>query len=140
MKIALAFLTAAFLVASAAAPAAPKKPPPPPPPTVEAGGQNCIAWEFVRNVRGVFDSSYVQFSNKCPASVSFFWCKSQVFSPGSYPPCEVQRGVYNSTTAPAGWTNRVSASVDSRVVVAIRECPAGYTARSKTDGKLLCRL
>lgn len=139
MKALLAFAAAVFLAPGAAARAAPK-PPPPPPPTVEATGQNCIVWEFVRNVRGVFDSSYVQFRNKCPATVSFFWCKAQVFSAGSYPPCDVLRGAYNSTTAQPGWTNRVSASSDGRVVVVIRECPGGYSARAKTDGRFYCKL
>lgn len=137
MKSMLAFATVALLGAGAEAQTGPRKAQPP---TVEAGGQNCIAWDFVRSVRGVFDSSYVQFRNKCPATVSFFWCKAQVFAPGSYPACDVHRGAFNSTTAPPGWTNRISASSEGRVVVAIRECPGGYTARSRTDGRFYCRL
>ena len=136
MKAWLAFGTAALLFPSATLSAAPK----PPPATVEAGGQSCIVWEFVRNVRGVFDSSYVQFRNKCPARVSFFWCKDHVFKPGVFPPCDAHRGAYSMTTAERGWTNKVSASTGGRLVIVIRECPAGYTARAKTDGRFHCRL
>ena len=140
MKILLAFAAVAALAVPGAAAQAAQKKAPPPPPTVEAKGQNCIDWEFVRVVRGVFDSSYVQFRNKCPATVSFFWCKTQVFSPGSSRPCDAQLSTYNTTTAQPGWTNRTSASSGSRVVVAIRECPGGYTARGRTDGRFICRL
>ena len=135
MKAGLTIGAGALLLVSAAAPAAPK----PAPPAAEAGGQKCIQWEFVRNVRGVFDSSYVQFRNRCPARVSFFWCMDQVFAAGLYPPCDPRRGAFNQTTAQPGWTNRVSARTGARIVVAIRECPDGYTAHSRIDGRFSCR-
>jgi hypothetical protein len=94
----------------------------------------------VRNARGVFDSSCVQFRSKCPASVSFFRCKSQVFAPGTHPPAKSSAACTTARRRRPAGPDRGPASADGRVVAAIQECPAACTAGSKNDGRLICRL
>ncbi|MEH3159932.1 MAG: hypothetical protein PGN08_13980 [Sphingomonas taxi] len=106
---------------------------------VEAGGQRCISATFVRQVAGVYDSSYVQYANRCGEPVGFFWCQASVYQPG-YAACDAKLGTFNTTNAGVGWSTRMSASASARsTVIVIRECPSRTQPYLKTDGKFYCR-
>ncbi|MFS0771275.1 hypothetical protein [Sphingomonas sp. 1P08PE] len=105
---------------------------------VLAGGQQCISTEIVRIVNGVYDSSYVQYVNRCGSAVGFFWCQSSVYQQSNPPACNAMTGTYNFTTAPVGWQQRVSTTARVQTVIAIRECPTGYRPYAKRDGKFYC--
>lgn len=106
---------------------------------VEAGGMRCITYTPVRQVVGVYDSSYVQYTNRCGEAVGFFWCQASVFQPSNPPSCNASTGVFNMTTAGIGWTQRMSHSSRGQLVVSIRECPAGLRPYLKTNGRFYCR-
>ncbi|GAA0663669.1 hypothetical protein FHT00_001206 [Sphingomonas insulae] len=106
---------------------------------VQAGGQRCIGWTFVRQVAGVYDSSYVQYANRCGDPVGFFWRQSTVYQTSNPPACNAMTGAHNSGYAPVGWTNRVSQSATGTLVIVIHECPARTRAYMKTDGIFYCR-
>lgn len=96
--------------------------------TVSAGGPNCVQTQAVPS------ASRVDVVNICSAPVSFYMCSKSVFQGiGS---CENYE--YSSYSLSANGRTFSPYTVQGRLVVSVRECPAGYRIGSGNLGGFPC--